>query len=123
MRIAMISEHASPLAALGGVDAGGQNLHVAELAAALGERGHQVRVYTRRDSRHLAELVACGGGVEVVHVPAGPPRSLPKDELLPYMGAFGRWLARSWRTAEWKPDVLHAHFWMSGLAALTARSQ
>jgi D-inositol-3-phosphate glycosyltransferase len=127
MRIAMISEHASPLAALGGVDAGGQNLHVAELAAALGERGHQVRVYTRKDSRQLAELVDCGGGVEVVHVPAGPPRSLPKDELLPYMGAFGRWLARAWRTGErtgdWRPDVVHAHFWMSGLAALTARSQ
>ncbi len=36
MRIAMISEHASPLAALGGVDAGGQNAHVAELSAASG---------------------------------------------------------------------------------------
>ncbi|MCW2744053.1 MAG: hypothetical protein JWM48_603, partial [Mycobacterium sp.] len=29
MNIAMISEHASPLAVLGGVDAGGQNVHVA----------------------------------------------------------------------------------------------
>ena len=32
MRIAMVSEHASPLATLGGVDAGGQNVHVAALA-------------------------------------------------------------------------------------------
>ena len=32
MRIAMVSEHASPLAVLGGVDAGGQNVHVAALA-------------------------------------------------------------------------------------------
>ena len=28
----MVSEHASPLAVLGGVDAGGQNVHVAALA-------------------------------------------------------------------------------------------
>lgn len=35
----MISEHASPLAALGGADAGGQNVHVAALAAALARRG------------------------------------------------------------------------------------
>ena len=51
MRIAMISEHASPLAVLGGVDAGGQNTHVAELSAALAAAGHDVRVYTRRDAR------------------------------------------------------------------------
>ncbi|MFD0786548.1 glycosyltransferase family 1 protein, partial [Micromonospora azadirachtae] len=45
MRIAMISEHASPLAILGGEDAGGQNTHVAELSAALAAAGHDVRVY------------------------------------------------------------------------------
>ena len=49
MRIAMVSEHASPLAVLGGVDAGGQNVHVAALAAALGRRGDEVVVHTRRD--------------------------------------------------------------------------
>jgi D-inositol-3-phosphate glycosyltransferase len=119
MRIAMISEHASPLAALGGVDAGGQNSHVAELAAALAGHGHQVRVYTRRDSHGQAEVVPMTGGVDVVHVPAGPAAALPKDELLPYMGEFAAWMAADWRD-EWKPDVAHAHFWMSGLAAVGA---
>ena len=55
MKIAMISEHASPLAALGGVDAGGQNVHVAALSEALAKRGHHVTVYTRRDSTELPE--------------------------------------------------------------------
>ncbi|MBO3741413.1 glycosyltransferase [Actinoplanes flavus] len=119
MRIAMISEHASPLAALGGVDAGGQNSHVAELAAALAANGHEVRVYTRRDSPDLPEVVPMGERADVVHVPAGPPEALPKDELLPYMGAFAAWMAGDWR-AEWMPDVAHAHFWMSGLATLDA---
>ncbi|MEV4278989.1 glycosyltransferase [Actinoplanes xinjiangensis] len=119
MRIAMISEHASPLAALGGVDAGGQNAHVAELATALAGHGHQVRVYTRRDDPDRPEVVPMIEGVDVVHVPAGPATVLPKDDLLPYMGAFAEWTAADWRT-EWMPDVVHAHFWMSGLAALDA---
>jgi glycosyltransferase involved in cell wall biosynthesis len=121
MRIAMISEHASPLATLGGVDAGGQNAHVAELSAALAADGHEVRVYTRRDGPELPELVPLGERVDVVHVPAGPAAAVPKDELLPYMGGFAEWLGENWRT-EWKPDVAHAHFWMSGLAAVTAGS-
>ncbi|MEU8818488.1 glycosyltransferase [Actinoplanes sp. NPDC048796] len=119
MRIAMISEHASPLAALGGIDAGGQNAHVAELAGALAADGHEVRVYTRRDSPDLPAVVPVGSLFEVVHVPAGPATALPKDELLPYMGQFAERLAADWRD-EWRPDVAHAHFWMSGLAAVTA---
>ncbi|MEV4756658.1 glycosyltransferase [Micromonospora sp. NPDC049559] len=120
MRIAMISEHASPLAVLGGEDAGGQNTHVAELSAALADAGHDVRVYTRRDDRYRPETVPMGDGVTVVHVPAGPPEPIAKDELLPYMEEFGRWLAADWGVGSWSPDVAHAHFWMSGLAAVTA---
>ena len=148
MRIAMVSEHASPLAALGGEDAGGQNVHVAALAYALADRGHAVRVYTRRDDPSLPEVLrlrpapddepatagisggagAVGGTVDVVHVPAGPARVVPKDALAPWMPGFGDWLARHWTAdgsagppAQAWPEVVHAHFWMSGLAALHAR--
>ncbi|MEH0844982.1 glycosyltransferase [Micromonospora sp. CPCC 205711] len=120
MRIAMISEHASPLAVLGEEDAGGQNTHVAELAAALVGEGHDVRVYTRRDAAELPDVVSASAGYQVRHVPAGPASRLPKDDLLPHMGEFGRWLAEQWGRGDWRPDVAHAHFWMSGLAALHA---
>ncbi len=118
MRIAMISEHASPLAVLGGADAGGQNAHVADLSAALADQGHDVRVYTRRDDPALPDE-AGAGGYRVVHVTAGPAAPMPKDALLPYMGAFAERVAADWR-AGGPPDVVHAHFWMSGLAAVTA---
>jgi D-inositol-3-phosphate glycosyltransferase len=118
MRIAMVSEHASPLAALGGVDAGGQNVHVAALAAALGRRGDDVVVHTRRDDPALPRRVPLAPGVAVDHVDAGPPVDLPKDELLPHMGAFGRELHEQWSAH--RPHVVHAHFWMSALAALAA---
>ncbi|GAA1625242.1 glycosyltransferase [Georgenia ruanii] len=119
MRIAMVSEHASPLAALGGVDAGGQNVHVAALASELARAGHEVAVYTRRDDPAQPVRVEMLPGVQVVHVPAGPPVALPKDELLPFMPDFGRWMGREWATGR-APDVVHSHFWMSGLAAIEA---
>jgi D-inositol-3-phosphate glycosyltransferase len=118
MRIAMVSEHASPLAVLGGVDAGGQNVHVAELAAALGRRGDRVVVHTRREDGATPRTVRFAPGVEVDHVDAGPPRELPKDALLEHMDAFADDLAARW--ADDPPDIVHSHFWMSGLAALAA---
>ncbi|HET7725198.1 MAG TPA: glycosyltransferase, partial [Propionibacteriaceae bacterium] len=118
MRIAMVSEHASPLAAIGGVDAGGQNVHVAALSAALARRGHEVVVYTRRDDPSLAERVEFAPGVDVVHVTAGPAGPVPKDDLLPWIPALAAGIGEDWR--DQPPDVVHGHFWMSGLAALDA---
>ncbi|WP_431886073.1 glycosyltransferase [Micromonospora wenchangensis] len=123
MRIAMISEHASPLAVLGGEDAGGQNTHVAELSAALVAAGHDVRVYTRRDAVDLPVAVRAPDGYDVVHVPAGPAEPVAKDALLPHMKEFSHWLTGRWRGGDWVPEVVHAHFWMSGLAALAAGRQ
>ncbi|WP_461029671.1 glycosyltransferase, partial [Streptomyces sparsus] len=116
MKIAMVSEHASPLATLGGPDAGGQNVYVAQLSSALARRGHTVTVHTRRDTADQPERVPFDAGVDVKHVPVGPAEQVPKDTLYPYMPAFGSHLARHW--AEDPPDVVHAHFWMSGIAAL-----
>jgi glycosyltransferase involved in cell wall biosynthesis len=121
MKIAMVSEHASPLATragLGGADGGGQNVFVADLATELGEQGHHVTVYTRRDSAGLPDRLRLAPGVTVEHVPAGPAEAVPKDELLPLIPDFGRYLEGRW--AAEPPDVVHAHFWMSGLASLQA---
>ena len=118
MKVAMVSEHASPLAVLGGVDAGGQNVHVAELSAAIARGGHDLTVYTRRDDPHSPERVTTPQGYTVVHVPAGPPRQLPKGTLLKYMGAFAQYLDAQW--SDDRPDVTHAHFWLSGIAAQLA---
>src|SRR2546430_17129831 len=106
MRIAMISEHASPLAPLGSVDAGGQNQHVSELSSALAEDGHEVRVYTRRNSPDLPVEVPLRPGVTVEHVPAGPAAPRAKADLLPYMGIFGEWLLGRGPEGWWGPDVV-----------------
>lgn len=118
MRIAMVSEHASPLATLGGVDAGGQNVHVAALALGLAKLGNSVTVYTRRDDPHLPTRVVMAPGLVVEHVDAGPARPIPKDAIFPHLRAFASHLRQAW-TLE-RSDVVHAHFWMSGVAALRA---
>lgn len=118
LHIAMVSEHASPLAALGGDDAGGQNVHVRALAEHLARLGHRVTVHTRRDDPHLPERVELAPGVVVHHVDAGPRRPVPKDDLFAWMPELAAGLRSSW--ADDEPDIVHAHFWMSGFAAVVA---
>ncbi len=118
MRIDLVSEHASPLATLGGVDAGGQNVHVAALAMALARRGASVTVHTRRDDPNLPDTVPFAPGVRVHHVTAGPAGPVSKDALLPHMDVFADRLSACWSGD--RPDVVHSHFWMSGLASLQA---
>ncbi|ATE58311.1 glycosyl transferase [Actinosynnema pretiosum] len=112
----MVSEHASPLVAPGGVASGARNVHVAELSAALVRRGHEVVVHTRRTRVDQQDLVRAPEGYEVVHVPAGPAEPAPEADLLPHTGPFARCLRRRWATSP--PDLVHAHSWTSGLAAL-----
>jgi glycosyltransferase involved in cell wall biosynthesis len=112
MRIALISEHASPLAAIGGVDAGGQNVHVAALATALAARGHEIVVYTRRDDPGLPERVELCPGVAVEHLRGGPPIPVAKDDLPQHLDEMTADLLA--RLPGQAPDVVHAHFWMSG---------
>ncbi|MEW1847434.1 glycosyltransferase [Nonomuraea angiospora] len=118
MKIDLISEHADPLAPVGGVDSGGQNVHVAELARALAGRGHTVVVHTRRSSERQPGSVTMAPGVTVEYVTAGPPAPVPKDELPPYLAEFTERLAHRWAASP--PDVVHAHYWMSGQVALQA---
>jgi D-inositol-3-phosphate glycosyltransferase len=118
--VALISEHASPLSLLGGVDSGGQNVYVAQLARHLGRLGVAVDVFTRRDSQALPNIVSLDDGVRVIHVPAGPAEYVRKEELLPHMAEFTDfmlWFMNSPQSDRRVYDLLHANFWMSGLVA------
>ena len=96
MKVAMVSEHASPLATLGGVDAGGQNVHVAALAAAMARRGVDVVVHTRRDAARAAPGAHGRRRHASTTYPPGRPREVPKDDLFPYMDDFAADLHRQW---------------------------
>lgn len=116
-KIALISEHASPLALIGGTDSGGQNVYVAQLAKQLARLGYEVDIFTRRDSSTQEAVVDWVPNVRVIHVPAGPAHFIPKEAMLPYMEQFGRFVIRFARRQKIPYDLMHANFFMSGMVA------
>jgi D-inositol-3-phosphate glycosyltransferase len=116
-KIAIISEHASPLALIGGVDSGGQNIYVAHVARQLAQLGYLVDVFTRRDHPLQPSVVRWKNRVRVFHVPAGPAKFVPKERLLPFMKDFSGFLLDFFSSQPRPYDVMHANFFMSGLAA------
>jgi glycosyltransferase involved in cell wall biosynthesis len=114
MRIALVTSDSSPFARAADSDI--LVTRVASLAQALAELGHRVTIYARRDARALPDSAILAPGVTVEHVTAGPPAPLAADELAAHVREFGDHLARRWRRNP--PDLVHAHFWTGGLAAL-----
>lgn len=120
-RIAVISEHASPLASLGSKDCGGQNVYVAQLSGGLAALGYEVDVFTRRDHEALASVQPWIPGVRIIHVPAGPDAPLRKEDLLPHMDEFAAFFIDFCRSQGTPYRLVHANFWMSGLVAVRAK--
>src|SRR5690606_31607618 len=119
--IAFISEHASPLASLGGVDSGGQNVYVAELARNLSHRGYRVDIFTRWDNPALPQVVNWVPDVRIIHVKAGPVRPIAKEYLYDYMPAFTECMIQFIRREQPGYELIHANFWMSALVASDIR--
>lgn len=119
MRIAIIAEQATPLSDRG--PTGAPAWHATELAAALARAGNDVRVYTRSDAPGRPQEVSLDGGATLLHVPAGPARPMAEEALLRHTKLFGERLAERWSGGGWVPDLIHAHYWLSGLAAMVAR--
>ncbi|KKR33843.1 MAG: Phosphoheptose isomerase [Candidatus Gottesmanbacteria bacterium GW2011_GWC2_39_8] len=115
-RIALISDHASPLASLGGVDNGGQNVYVGQLAKHLNLLGYRVDVFTRKDDPKLPDIVSWYKDVRIIHVPAGPARYVRKEELFPFMDEFTAYV-KNFVNKYGSYKLIHANFWMSGIVA------
>ena len=116
-RIAFLSEHASPAALLGGVDAGGQNVYVDEIARHLAREGYMIDIFTRRDRSSQPETLDWAPGVRIIHLEAGPVVPLSKDDLWPYMPAFRDACLHFIEREEILYDLVHGNFWLSGWVA------
>jgi glycosyltransferase involved in cell wall biosynthesis/phosphoheptose isomerase len=116
-RIAFISEHASPLAMLGGVDSGGQNVYVGELAKQMAKLGFQVDIFTRRDHKKLPEVIFWMPRIRVIHVKAGPAEAIPKEHLLAHMKQFSEQMMQFIRQENISYALIHANFFMSAMVA------
>ena len=118
LRIAMISYHTCPLATLGGKNTGGMNVYVRELTRQLGRMGVHVDVFTRSQDDHVPHVLhELGYGNRVVHVPAGPEHPVPREELANYIPQFVEGVKYFACEKNIQYDVIHSHYWMSGIAA------
>jgi D-inositol-3-phosphate glycosyltransferase len=121
-RLAVLSLHTSPLVQPGTGDSGGMNVYVRELVSALARAGVPCDVYTRAWHDNLAPVVNVEPGVRVVHVDAGPRAELSKEELPGVVPAFTRGVVEHIR-ATGDVDVIHANYWLSGVAGHEAKHE
>lgn len=118
IKIAMVALSANPLPPAGGGEPSSQSLQIAAMSRALAECGHEITLYARQDDPAAPRRLPLGPGVQVHHIPAGVPAPLAPRDLVGLIAEFGAGLGEAF--AAEPPDVLHANYWMSGLAALQA---
>lgn len=116
---AVISLHTSPLTQPGAADSGGMNVYIRELSQAMAHRGHDITIYVRRSSadepyKDYPTEREVEPGVRVVTIPAGPP-DLPKEKLPAVVEEFAHQVRREIEE-QGGADVIHAHYWLSGMA-------
>lgn len=116
-RVASISVHTSPLATLGGKDAGGMNVYVRELSCHTAELGLPVDIFTRRTDPTTPEVVEICPGVNLISISAGPPYPVDKNHLFELLPEFAEQMALYSLRAGVRYDVIHAHYWLSGWTA------
>lgn len=119
LSVAMLSFHTCPIATLGGKDTGGMNVYVREITRELGNEGVHVDVFTRSQDEHVPHVLHdLGFGNRVVHVPAGPEEPRPKQELVNYLPQYVEGILEFARHKGIQYDLIHSHYWMSGVAAI-----
>jgi len=121
-RIAMLAVHSSPLAKLGGREAGGMNVYVRELAREFGRRGVAVDIFTRSQRRHEPTITEIGPNARVITVRTGPAAPYNKNWVLDYLPEFVSRVRCFAEGHDLQYDVIHSHYWLSGLAALELRN-
>jgi D-inositol-3-phosphate glycosyltransferase len=123
MRIAMISVHTCPLATLGGKESGGMNVYVRDLTRDLGRAGIGVDGFTRSQDEHQPHIKHdLGNGNRVFHIPAGPERPMPKIELFQCLPEFVGGARLAAALLEEHYDLIHSHYWLSGVVAHELRN-
>ena len=120
----MISYHTCPLATLGGKDTGGMNVYVRDLTRQLGKMGIHVDVFTRSQDEHVPHVLHdLGYGNRVVHIPAGPEVPIPKEDLAVYLPQFVQGIRDFAAIKGLHYDLIHSHYWLSGLAARDLKAE
>ena len=117
--VAMPSIHTSPLDMPGSTrDAGGMNVYMRELARELGQHQVRVDIFTRWTNEHQPRIVQLGPLARVIHIKAGPLAPVDKHDLYEYLPIFAQRMDEFRRSEATQYDILHSHYWLSGVVAM-----
>ena len=123
LRVAVLSLHTCPLAALGGKETGGMNVYVREVSRELGRMGVHVDVFTRSQNPRIPGVVPLGTNCRVIHLPAGPQAPMPREDVYRHVQEFVANLHAFSTSQGLAYDLLHAHYWLSGVAGLVLKTR
>lgn len=93
------------------------NTYIREVSRSLSALGVQVDVFTRRQGIDTADVVPFADLARVIHVPAGPPRYLPKEQVVAHLPEFICNMREFVVQDEAFYDLVHSHYWLSGRVA------
>ena len=116
--LALLSYHGCPVARLGEKDTGGMNVYVLQLAREYARRGNRVDVFTRYHDPTDPKIVEIEEGARVIHLEAGP-LDASKNDLFSYIPRFLNGLYSFQREEETRYDLIHSHYWLSGMVGAT----
>jgi len=117
--VAMPSIHTSPLDMPGSTrDAGGMNVYMRELARELGQNQVRVDIFTRWTNEHQPRIVQLSPQARVIHIKAGPIAPIDKYDLYEYLPIFAQRMDEFRRSEAAQYDILHSHYWLSGVVAM-----
>lgn len=117
LRIATVSVHACPLAPPGAWETGGMNIYIREISRHLSDLGVLVDVFTRRQGPEGADIVPFAEHARTIHISAGPPRYLPKEQVVAHLPEFICNMREFIVQNESFYDLVHSHYWLSGRVA------
>ena len=113
-RVAILSVHSCPKAALGGKETGGMNVYVREVSREMGRLGIKVDVFTRSQNPHISSIARIGPHARVIHLKAGPEEPIPKQDLFQFLPEFSEGVMQFAEKNRIGYDILHSHYWLSG---------
>jgi glycosyltransferase involved in cell wall biosynthesis len=118
----MISDHSDPLAIIGGEEAGGQNIYVRELSDQLIKRGYEVHIFTRLSDQELPKEQTSKHGFKVIRIKCGPTGFIPKEQIINHSDEFIDGIKNYIKKHHYGYDLIHSHYWISGIIGLKLRS-
>ncbi len=97
------------------------NVYVRELARELGRRNVAVDIFTRSQKRGEPQITEIGANARVVTLRTGPAAPYDKNWVLDYLPEFVGRVRCFADDEDLQYDLIHSHYWVSGVAALELR--